>query len=131
MKAELKKANEKGAVVKHRKEKYFTNEYAGMVYAKGELQVVATLRLYNTSAVSYACIWVKSGRHNARTMGGGRAGGIGYHRPDLAAEMAIIDAGYRLSENIGGRGDSAIERAVEAIVKSCGYTKVFIHHSHA
>lgn len=63
-------------------------------------------------------------------MGGGRAGGGGYHKPSAALCAALSDAGVNLDENISGAGDGAMEAAIEAIAKAVGVKKPIIHVAH-
>ena len=65
------------------------------------------------------------------TQGSGSAGGYGYHRPSAAAHEAIHNAGFRLSQAIDGRGDSAITDALCAIARCLGIVRFGIVRSHA
>lgn len=113
----------------HRKEKHFLSEYSAFIIENNSVKNVAVCRIYGTQAMNYACIWFHTGTHTA---GSGSAGGYGYHRPSAAAEIAFKSAGFKLSEDIAGRGDGAIQKALEACVKSlCGRKRVYIHYAHA
>lgn len=98
------------------------------------------LRLYGTGNQNFACLWVhlagntKTGNpfpNGVYTQGSGRAGGYGYHRPSAAAQEAIYNAGFELSESISGVGDSAIEEALVAIAESLGLSDFILVRSHA
>ncbi len=136
MKAKLLKQNQ-GNIAPNRKEKHFIEEYAAIValkkadYKGNKLQTIIRLRFYGTNAINYACIWINDGTKGIYSSGGGSAGGYGYHRTSAAAGHAIKDAGFKLSESIDGVGDTGIQEAVEAIAKSMGYRKVYIHKAHA
>ena len=119
----------------HRKENGgFMQEIAALVpstYRKNELHSVVTLRIYGTSAMNYACIWVNSQRKDIHCNGSGSAGGYGYHRPSAAAQVAINNAGFDLSQPIDGVGDSAMRDAVLALAKAAGYPSAKLHIAHA
>jgi hypothetical protein len=115
------------SISKNRKENHFYSEYAAIVYEDGKYRTPITLRLYLTNSVAYAVLWVDVG--DVYTGGSGRAGGYGYHRPSQAVEYAVKDAGFTLSEDIGGRGDEAIIEALKAICTDIGFENVHIHKS--
>jgi len=92
-------------------------------------KVSVELRLYGTGNVNTACLWVWAEKVN--TQGSGRAGGYGYHRPSQAAKEAIENAGFTLSQDIGGVGDSAITEALCAIADSLGLENWGLVKSHA
>lgn len=58
--------------------------------------------------------------------GSGKAGGWGYHKESAALESALESAGIKLSERIGGAGNSAMEKALRAVAESAGYKSVSI-----
>lgn len=99
----------------HRKEKYFSKAYIGVVVVDGDILEVVDLRLYETPSRTYACIWL-FGKMIYKN-GSGYAGGYGYHLDSAAAGQAIENAGIQLSERIHGAGDRAIRQAVLAIVR--------------
>lgn len=118
----------------HRKEHGgFMQEIAALVPStyKNESHAVVVLRIYGTSAMNYACIWINSTRKAIHCNGSGSAGGYGYHRPSAAAQVAINNAGFDLSQPIDGRGDSAMREAVLAIAKAAGYPNAKLHIAHA
>lgn len=86
------------------------------------------LRLYGTGNQNFACLWVHS--EPVHTQGSGRAGGYGYHRPSAAAQEAIYNAGFELSDSISGVGDSAIEEALVAVAESLGLSDFILVRSH-
>jgi hypothetical protein len=121
---------------KHRKENNFLESYSIIVkgkthQGKQELQEIASLRIYGTNAMNYACLWINDRGNNTYCNGSGSAGGYGYHRPSAAAAEALKTAGIKLSEDIDGRGDSAIIDALTAIAKKQGYKTFLIHKAHA
>lgn len=122
----------------HRRENAFTDCYQIVVfnidkvadYTKGFTTPV-DLRLYNTNAKSYACIWINENYKGINANGSGSASGYGYDRPSAAASEALASAGIELSEDISGRGMSCVERALDALAKHLGYETYFINHTHA
>lgn len=128
--------NRDGININHRKENHFQEEYSIIVNKKDyngkpSIQSVASLRTYGTKSANYTCIWVNDSAKNIHCSGSGSAGGYGYHRPSQAAQEALNNAGIYTSEDIGGRGDSAIESALIALAKKLGYRKFLIHKAHA
>lgn len=111
--------------VNHRKENHFVKQYTAVVFNGKAAYDAVTLRIYATDAKSYCCLWVhdncswiKSCRDSYYRAASGSAGGYGYHRASAAAQEAINNAGITLSEDINGRGDTAIEDAVYAIASA-------------
>lgn len=124
----------------HRKERNgFMQEYAAIVIPGPEdyrakyrrAHAVVTLRIYGTDARNYACIWTSGEAPEHSRNGSGSAGGYGYHRPSAAAQEAINNAGFVLSQRIDGVGDSAIESAVLAVAAAIGFPDAVIHIAHA
>lgn len=112
----------------HRKENNFTESYSAFIIDKGQIVELVDLRLYNTSATAYACLWIRNGNH---ATGSGAAGQYGYHRPSEAAATAFLKAGVQFSEYWGGMGDSRIRSAVELTAKKiAGRRKVYVTHAH-
>jgi hypothetical protein len=122
----------------HRKEgKCWFEEYAIItadalyVPAQGpaEASKPITLRLYGTGAKNFACLWVNT--HGLHTSGSGSAGGYGYCRKSAAADEAISNAGFTLSKNIHGVGESAIKEALGAIAEAIGLSNYYLVTAHA
>lgn len=113
-----------------RREKNFTNQYSLISFDGQEFSEIVNLRIYHTQAKTTACIWLHGGRdfHN---LGGGKATGYNYHRSSQAVENALESAGIELSEPIGGRGDSAIRSALEAIAKNLSLKHFYILEAYA
>lgn len=122
-----------GKIASNRKEKQgLSNEYCLLVPDKTYImRPLVTVRLYHTNATSYACVWINGHSKGVSVSGGGKAGGYGYHRASAALQVALNDAGVVLSENIAGRGETAMTDAMEAISKALGYKKFYIHNAHA
>lgn len=121
----------------HRKEnKCYFDSYSAIVIrpdyeGKPSVHTPVEIRLYGTGNTNSAAIWVHDGSNSGITTSGtGCAGGYGYHRPSAAASEAIRNAGFELSEAIGGRGDNAIESAVKAIAEALGYKDCPVFHAH-
>lgn len=99
----------------HRKENNFMEQFTGIVVDNDDVREAVVLRIYGTSARNTACLWYNNGENWAD--GSGSAGGYGYHRPSAAVQEALERAGVTLSEDISGRGDSAIRDAVQALLE--------------
>ena len=97
----------------------------------GRTSAPITARIYHNSTRSKntACLWIHHGGLHAN--GSGEAGGYGYHRPSEALEQAITNAGFTLSESIGGVGEQAMEQALLAIAECIGVVRPIIHRAHA
>lgn len=94
-----------------------------------EAAAVIDLRLYGTGSRNYACIWIAKEPWGWAS-GSGWAGGYGYHRPSAAAEEAINNAGFTISQNIGGAGDEPVIETLFAIAKLIGVKKPILHKAH-
>jgi len=128
MKADLTNSRQSDNIRKARKENHFYREVSAIDPKTGAAVVIA--RFYWPASVCYSCVWVHSLGIHAR--GAGKAGGGGYHIASAAFSAALDDAGITLSEDVGGRGDRAIEDAVEAIARAAtGKRKFIVHTSHA
>ena len=133
-----KPAQDYTKLAENRKENAFLQEFCAIIINKdGEIKTPVTLRTYGTAAKNYACLWIYAGKsvvHPETYIGaGGNAGGNGYHRPSAAAGEAIALAGIDLSEPIDGRGDGAIQNAVQAIAEYFfpDAKQISIHIAHA
>jgi hypothetical protein len=91
--------------------------------------LIARIYIKSTKSANTACLWINHGENHAS--GSGQAGGYGYHRPSEALERAINNAGFTLSESIGGVGEGAMESALLAIAKTLGIKRPAIHRAHA
>ena len=97
-------------------------------YTEGrEYPEIVTVRTYGTATKNYCCMWVAlPAGHGPNypqglyTSGSGSAGGYGYHRPSEALRAALHNAGFDLSEDISGRGDSAMVAAIAAVAAMLG-----------
>jgi hypothetical protein len=100
---------------------------------KGERAHGIELRTYTSGgSTSTACLWI----HNApgafgSVSGSGSARGYGYCRKSAAAEEAINNAGFTLSKNIGGVGETAIREALFAIAEEIGMKTPILVESYA
>lgn len=91
---------------------------------------VVTARIYWPGSVAYCALWISSGDKWGR--GQGKAGGGGYHKPSAALADAIRDAGIKLSHSVIAAGDTAMERACEAIARAVtGKRRFIVHVAHA
>ncbi len=87
----------------------------------GKMREVVVARWYmarksDGASPVYASIWTYGAGFDIS--GHGRATGYGYHKASAALSSAIDSAGIVLSERIDGVGDSASQRAVEAIARA-------------
>lgn len=137
MKAKITKREHDGKIRQNRKEDKLLYEYAAIMPALSDMRenppsarAIVTLRVYGTGAMNYACLWARDAGGAISISGGGRAGGYGYHRASAAVQAAFDDAGIQLSEDIGGRGDRAIEEAVYALARALTKKKTLIHKAH-
>lgn len=120
----------KGMNTNHRKEQHYKESYVGLAITvdkngKTEINEGTEMRIYQTSASAYACLWVYSA--DCYTRGSGQARGYGYHRASAAAQEAINAAGIDLSESISGCGDWAINDAIAAITRTLYPDASIIH----
>ena len=74
------------------------------------------------ASVVYASVWIRVKALGDTISGRGHAGGYGYHKSSAAIGSAIESAGITLSEDINGRGQSAIREALLAIGLALGFT---------
>ena len=119
-----------------RKEKAFDSEHALIDLDTGK--TVATVRFYWPGQTAYCVIWVSVWPHGSTGAGAtgscrgcGKAGGYGYHKASAAMQEALQDAGFTLSEPIGGHGDSAMREALEAMARLFNIARPLIHRAHA
>ena len=96
---------------------------------QGVLFPIIEASLYDTGSINTCCIWVRGTGGQFDTHGSGHAGGYGYHRKSAAMQAAIDNAGFTLSQAIGGVGESAMREALLAIAKCIGVKKPAIVES--
>lgn len=125
IKAKVPKADDRrNNAVNHGGQKELLDAWSALVIHKGKIREVACCRSYmgksRTASVRYASIWINL-KGGYRTSGTGKAGGYGYCKRSAAVDEAIASAGVKLSQSIAGVGDMAIEEALKAIVRGCGY----------
>lgn len=119
--------------ISDRKERHFNTQYTAVCFNGKSMYDAVTLRIYSTDSRCYCCLWVHGNCSWDGCDGGywrsgsGNVGGYGYHRASAAAQEAIYNAGIELDEDINGRGDAAIEKAVYAIAKAMWGDGVYIH----
>jgi len=121
---------DKRNVRSYRRENSFWKEIALIDLDKGIS--AAEARFYGAGSVVYCVLWVRGydyQRDPAR--GCGKAGGYGYHKPSAALEEAMQHAGIQLAEDIGGRGDDAMQDALRALAAHLGIVRPMIHGAHA
>lgn len=92
-----------------------------------QIKTYVTARVYVSRSTGYsgnvlASVWV----YPLNTSGHGKASGCGYHKASAAMQAAITSAGITLTEDIDGRGDSAIDSALRAIAIATGADPVTV-----
>lgn len=117
-----------GIVPAHRHEQHYCGGYIAVAITPEGVRECVDVKLYTTASRCYCCAWIFGAGHCSD--GSAYAGGYGYHRASAAAGRALRAAGVSLSENIDGRGDSAIRDAVEAIARAM-YPGCAVHIVHA
>lgn len=103
--------------------KEVTGSKQAVVYCNGELKNPVTVKWFmgrsSSASKVYCCLWVKG--EDLYTSGSGTAAGYGYHKPSAAFGNAVRSAGIELDTDVDGRGDSAVDEAILAIVRALGY----------
>jgi len=93
---------------------------------------IVDVRVYQGRAASastvYAVVWIKGDKWG---VGAGSAGGYGYDKRSSAIAEALINAGLKLSQDIGGRGDSVVIEALKAIGAALGAGSTVVVESFA
>lgn len=117
-----------GLNVSHRKENRFDRSFKVISFTDKGFNVDIDLRIYQTDATSYACVWF--GHCGGMANGSGKAGGYGYHRTSAAVYQAFKSAGIEFTEAWGGSGNGSIEYALRLIAKEKGINNFFINESH-
>ena len=102
-------------------QKELVNAMSAIAVINGKMREVVVARWYmarksDGASPVYASIWTYGAGFGIS--GHGRATGYGYHKVSAALSSAIDSAGIVLSERIGGLGDGAIRRALEAIARA-------------
>lgn len=95
---------------------------------------IVTVRTYWPGSTCYAVVWacgdrdgsVKGAACLGRSRGAGKAGGGGYCKRSAAVGAALASAGFQFSDQIAGRGEGAIEDALEAIAKCAGLNSRYV-----
>ncbi len=103
--------------ISHRKEKKYTKSICFVDRESIEKKVEA--RIYWTDSRCYCCIWIQ--HPQAWVSSSGYAGGWGYHKESAALADALRNAGIELSEDISGRGEYAMDEAILALGRHCGF----------
>lgn len=106
----------------HSREKEIVAAYI-LISGNQELgRAVCYMGKSRVASVVYASVWVRVKALGDTISGRGHAGGYGYHKASAAIGSAIESAGITLSEDINGRGQSAIREAMLAIGLALGFT---------
>lgn len=100
---------------------HFAKQYKGIVSVGTEqgnsVEELVTVTIGTTDSAATALVKVMPMYWNEEfcTYGKAKATGYGYHRASAAVESAFRNAGIIFNKSIGGRGDSAIKDAVQAV----------------
>ena len=102
-------------------QKELVSAISAVALINGKMREVVVARWYmarksDGASPVHASIWTYGAGFDIS--GYGRATGYGYHKVSAALSAAIDSAGITLSERIGGAGDGAIRRALEAIARA-------------
>ena len=102
-------------------QKSLASAMSAIAVINGKMREVVIARWYmarksDGASPVYASIWTYGAGFGIS--GHGRATGYGYHKASAALSTALESAGIVLSERIGGLGDGAIRRALEAIARA-------------
>lgn len=129
MQANVQNIRESNRIVKYRKERGFYRQISILDPSDGS--DIITARFYwPGESVCYCCAWVHG--DSVHGSGAGNAGGYGYHKESAALEYALRDAGIALSEDIDGRGDTAMHDALESVARAVtGKRKFFTNIANA
>ena len=103
------------------RQKEMVSAMSAVAVINGKMREVVVARWYmarksDGASPVYASIWTYGAGFDIS--GHGRATGYGYHKASAALSTALESAGIVLSERIGGLGDGAIRRALEAIARA-------------
>lgn len=117
MKAELKNPAQNARNLSPKKETIKSLMLIARI--NGKLKTVIDARFYMSrsgdgASPVYCAMWV-FGANEIYVSGKGKATGHGYHKSSAALQDAIDSAGFDLDQSIDGRGDSAMEEALQAI----------------
>jgi len=115
-----------------RKENNLWKEYAFFVHQPDDkphkIRAAVTVRFYFPGQTTcYCAFWVNLGEHSIRATG--KAGGYGYEKKSAAFEDAARAAGFKFSENFGGKGETAIIEAGKAILSFFGAECYHVHEA--
>lgn len=99
---------------REREEKNVCHGYKAITIVDGKCRELVDLRIGQTNAAAYACVWCLDDE-NKFGCGSGQATGYGYHRASAAAEAAFRAAGVTFDSGFSGMGDSAIRDAVQTM----------------
>lgn len=109
----------------YRREKSFFQQWSLIDLNKGN--DVVNVRFYGAAQTVYCVTWFHLWPYGfeGTCRGCGKAGGYGYHKASAAMQEALTDAG-----SIGGRGETAMQEALEVIAAHCGIARFLIHKAH-
>ena len=106
------------------------NFYKEMAVIHPDHGCVARFRFYCGSSKVYCLAW-RSGPDDYGS-GHGSAGGYGYCKASAAMHDALASAGVKLSQAIGGRGETAMRDAALAVGQMLtGKRKFYVHEAHS
>ena len=107
-------------------EKEIIHAYILIADNKETARAVCYMGKSRNASVVYGSVWLSSSPGAPGCAGHGKAGGYGYHKCSAAIDQAFASAGVKLSQDISGRGESAIRAALEAVGRTQGHTSMNI-----
>lgn len=122
---------EDGRSISHyRRESSFRREFALIDLDEERDALIA--RFYGQGSVAYCVVWIRGYDYGIPSaMGYGKAVGWGYHKDSAALKEALARAGVTLGDDMDGRGEEAMRRAIEAIGDHMGIKRSLVHLAHA
>jgi hypothetical protein len=91
-----------------------------VVYRDGKLHLLMVARYSRTASRVYCNVFVYP-KNEPNLYGYAYAGGSGYHKESQAFQDAMLNAGYKFDQEIGGCGTSRVCAAMECIGRFYGY----------
>ncbi len=111
----------------HRKESAYVGSY---LVVTPDMGVQIDLRIYETKAKTYACVWLTAKAPKGDLANGsGSAGGYGYHLTSAAVHSAFKAAGIEI-DGLSGVGSTGIEKALVMVAAQMGHKKVTVFNTH-
>lgn len=110
----------------NRKVKHYIRSYVVVAILNDELHELVDCRLYDTGSTAYCCLLIHDELNGIYGSGAGKVSAYGKHLTSEAVEIAINQAGIRLDQKIGGKGENAIKKVLYAIGQAFNYEKCYV-----